>query len=144
MTKAKISQEGAPIAVRMQLASAPAGQRKEILSKYFDQAFTAQEMLDANPDLDIKGLGGMDQLFYLENGQMKSKINILKIELLLIKKLILDLIWKIYKFHAVMKKDGKIQLDGLYGIQKLKEQCEYLILQKKQKCLCRIRKIQIL
>tara|TARA_R110000772_G_scaffold175215_1_gene287054 strand:- start:4 stop:1956 length:1953 start_codon:yes stop_codon:yes gene_type:complete len=55
----------------MQLSSAPAGQRKEILSKYFEKAFTAQEMLDANPDLDIKGLGGMDQLFYLENGQMK-------------------------------------------------------------------------
>ena len=71
MAKAQISQEGAPIAVRMQLSSAPAGQRKEILSKYFGQAFTAQEMLDANPDLDIKGLGGMDQLFYLENGQMK-------------------------------------------------------------------------
>ena len=71
MAKAQISQEGAPTAVRMQLASAPAGQRKEILSKYFDKAFTAQEMLDANPDLDIKGLGGMDQLFYLENGQMK-------------------------------------------------------------------------
>jgi len=71
MTKAKISQEGAPIAVRMQLASAPAGQKKEILSKYFGEAFTAQEMLDANPGLDIKGLGGMDQLFYLENGQMK-------------------------------------------------------------------------
>jgi len=71
MAKAKISQEGAPIAVRMQLASAPAGQRKEILSKYFDQAFTAQEMLDANPDLKIESLGGMEQLFYLENGQMK-------------------------------------------------------------------------
>jgi len=71
MAKAEISQEGAPIAVRMQLKSAPVEQRKEILSKYFDKAFTAQEMLDANPDLDIKGLGGMDQLFYLENGQMK-------------------------------------------------------------------------
>ena len=71
MQKAQIGKEGAPIAVRMQLSSAPAGQRKEILSKYFGQAFTAQEMLDANPDLDIKGLGGMDQLFYLENGQMK-------------------------------------------------------------------------
>jgi len=71
MAKAEISQEGAPIAVRMQLKSAPVEQRKEILSKYFDKAFTAQEMLNANPDLDIKGLGGMDQLFYLENGQMK-------------------------------------------------------------------------
>ena len=71
MANAEINQDGAPMAIRMQLASAPAGQRKEILSKYFGEAFTAQEMLDANPGLDIKGLGGMDQLFYLENGQMK-------------------------------------------------------------------------
>ena len=76
MTKAKlgnpsINQQGAPIAIRMQLASAPAGQRKEILSKYFDEAFTAQEILDANPGLDIKNYGGMDQLFYLDGGQIK-------------------------------------------------------------------------
>ena len=71
MAKANIDQAGAPIAIRMQLSSAPQGQRKDILSKYFPQAFTAAEMLEANPDLDIEKLGGSEQLFYLDNNVMK-------------------------------------------------------------------------
>tara|TARA_R110000803_G_scaffold210246_1_gene281561 strand:- start:51 stop:2051 length:2001 start_codon:yes stop_codon:yes gene_type:complete len=71
MAKANIDQTGAPIAIRMQLSSAPQGQRKDILSKYFPQAFTAAEMLEANPDLDIEKLGGNEQLFYLDNNVMK-------------------------------------------------------------------------
>ena len=71
MAKANIDQTGAPIAIRMQLSSAPQGQRKDILSKYFPQAFTAAEMLEANPDLDIEKLGGSEQLFYLDDNVMK-------------------------------------------------------------------------
>ena len=71
MANANINADGAPIAIRMQLASAKPEQRKSILSRYFNQAFTAQEMLEANPELDIKKLGGMEQLFYVDNGEMK-------------------------------------------------------------------------
>tara|TARA_Y100001938_G_scaffold148186_1_gene231199 strand:- start:1764 stop:3782 length:2019 start_codon:yes stop_codon:yes gene_type:complete len=71
MANANINADGAPIAIRMQLASAKPEQRKSILSRYFNQAFTAEEMLEANPGLDIKKLGGMEQLFYVDNGEMK-------------------------------------------------------------------------
>ena len=71
MAKATINQEGAPISIRMQVASAPSEQRKRVLGQYFDKVFTADEMLQANPDLDIDKLGGMNQLFFLDNGEMK-------------------------------------------------------------------------
>jgi len=71
MASAEINKEGAPMAIRMQLASAPKEQRKSILSRYYGSAFTAEELVKANPKLNIDDLGGMDQLFYLDGGQMK-------------------------------------------------------------------------
>jgi len=71
MANAEINKEGAPMAIRMQLASAPKEQRKSILSRYYGSAFTAEELVKANPKLNIDDLGGMDQLFYLDGGQMK-------------------------------------------------------------------------
>ena len=62
---------GAPLAIREVLASTPKDQRKSVLSEYYGQAFTAQEMLEANPDMDIDQFGGADQLFFIDNGQFK-------------------------------------------------------------------------
>ena len=62
---------GAPLAIRQQLGSAPKAQKKRILAEYYGQAFTADEMKQANPDINLDEYGGADQLFFVDNGTLK-------------------------------------------------------------------------
>ena len=66
MTKGKINEQGASLAIREIVGNAPNEQRKSILNQYYPKVLTSQELQEKNPKLNILDKYGADNLFFVD------------------------------------------------------------------------------